>query len=182
MKKVFVLLLIAFPFIAQAQQIELYGRYTKGGKVAADINCYATKKISDKLSLTFFGLVEKSWGEGLIGLSYSPTNSFSIGASMGIEHGSDKPRFGASMWTSTEKLSLLLLTEKGAGKDNYWYRSNLWYKASDKFTYGATVWRYHGLGPNIRYTIKKAVTLWVMPAYDFEVNEGKAMAGIAVKL
>jgi len=182
MEKIVVLLLIALPLLAPAQ-LETYGRYIAGGSVEPNINYFGSKQITDKISLTFFGLVEQKWSEALIGATYSPSNSFSIGASAGIEHGTNKPRFGASIWTGKGKLTFSILGELGSGKDNYLYKANLFHKYSDRFTLGVTAWRFHGVGPNLRFAIPKlSSTIWSMPAYDFEANRSKLMIGVSVNM
>lgn len=182
MKKILILLLISLPSLAQAQ-LEAYGRYTAGGSVEPNINYAGSKKITAKIALTFFGLVEQKWSEALIGASYSPSTSFTVGASAGIELGTNSPRFGASIWTGKGKTSFLILGELGSGKDNYLYKANLFHKCTDRFTLGATAWRFHGVGPNFRFAIPKlSSTIWVMPAYDFEANGSKLMVGVSVNM
>jgi hypothetical protein len=182
MKKIFVLIFISLPFLTQAQ-LETYGRYTAGGSVEPNINYSGSKKITEKISLTFFGLVEQKWSEALIGATYSFSKYLTIGASTGIEHGTNSPRFGASLWTGKEKTSFSILGELGSGKDNYLYKANLFHKYTDRFTLGVTAWRFHGLGPNFRLTIPKLSSIiWSMPAYDFESNKPKLMIGISVNM
>jgi hypothetical protein len=182
MKKTLILLFITLPFLAHAQ-LEAYGRYTAGGTVEPNVNYFGSKKITEKISLTFFGLVEQKWSEALIGATYSPSKSFSIGASTGIEQGTNSPRFGASMWTGKGKTSFAVLGELGSGKDNYLYKANLFHKYTDQFTLGVTAWRFHGVGPNLRYSIPKlSSTIWSMPAYDFEANNSKLMVGLSVNM
>ena len=182
MKKILFLLLISLPFWAQAQ-LETYGRYTAGGSIEPNINYFGSKKITEKISLTFFGLVEQKWSEALIGATYSPSSSFSIGASTGIEHGTNSPRFGASIWTGKGKTSVSILGELGSGKDNYLYKANLFHKYTKQFTLGITAWRFHGAGPNLRFNIPKlSSTIWAMPAYDLEINKLKLMIGISLNM
>ena len=182
MKKVLVLVLASLPFLAEAQ-LETYGRYTAGGSVEPNINYFRAKKITEKISLTFFGLVEQKWSEALIGATYSPSKLFNIGASAGIEHGTNSPRFGASIWTGKGKTSFSILWELGSGQDNYLYKANLFHKCSDQLTLGVTAWRFHGLGPNFRFTIPKlSSTIWAMPAYDFEANKSKLMLGVSMNI
>ena len=182
MKKTPALLLIFLPFFAQSQ-LEVYGRYTAGRSVEPNINYFGSKKVTEKISLTFFGLVEQKWSEALIGATYSPCGSFSIGASAGIEHGTNNPRFGTSIWTGKGKTSFSILGELGSGKDNYLYKANLFQKCSDRFTLGVTAWRFHGAGPNFRYTIPRlSSTIWSMAAYDLEINKSKLMIGVSVTM
>ena len=164
-------------------QLETYGRYTAGGRVEPNINYFGSKKLTDKFSLTFFGLVEQKWSEALIGVTYFPSKSFSVGASTGIEHGTNSPRYGASIWTRQGKTSLSVLGELGSGKENYLYRANLFHQYTNVFTLGVTAWRFHGLGPNFRFAISKlSSTIWLMPAYDPEAGKSKLIAGITMDM
>ena len=182
MKRLLVLLLISLPFLAQAQ-LEVYARYTARGTVEPNINYFGSKKITEKISLTFFGLVEQKWSEALIGATYSFSNSFNIGASAGIEHGTHSPRYGASLWTGKGKTSFSILGELGSGKANYLYKANLFHKCTDQFTFGATAWRFHGVGPNFRFGIPRlASTIWLMPAYDFEAYKSKVIIGASLNM
>jgi len=180
MCRLFILLLVTMPFLVQAQ-LEVYGRYTAGGYVEPNINYFASKKISQKVSLSFFGLVEQKWSEALVGATYAPSGSFSVGAYAGIEQGTTDPRFAVSFWRGKGGTSLFVWGELGSGKDNYLYKINLFHKTSNGFTIGLTAWRKHGIGPNFRFTIPKLpVTIWSMPAYDFETNKARLMLGISV--
>ena len=182
MKTILVILLICMPLLAHAQ-LEAYGRYTAGGAVEPNVNYSGTKKITEKISLTFFGLVEQKWSEALIGATYSPSKSLILGASAGIEHGTSSPRFGASLWTGKGKTSFAILGELGSGKDNYLYKANLFHQYTNVFTLGATAWRFHGVGPNFRFTIPKlASTIWSMPAYDFEADKAKFIIGVSLNM
>lgn len=182
MKKVLVLLLISLPCTLYAQ-LDMYVRHTEGASPAFNINYYGSRKLSEKFSLNYFGLLEKNWGEGLVGVSYSPIPYFSVGTMIGMEHGSDKPRYFASLWAGKGKTSLLAMAEKGAGAGNYWYRVNLYHKVSDSFTVGLTSFRFNGTGPNIRYTIPKSpYTIWTIPGYDFEFHQKRLMVGINIRM
>ena len=182
MKRIFAFIIVSLPFLAFAQ-LEIYGRYTAGGSIVPNINYFRAKNLTEKIALTFFGLVEPRWSEALIGIKYSPTNSFSMGVSAGIETGTNFPRFGAGIFTIREKTSLLVLGELGCGKDNYMYKANLFHQYSGTFTFGVTAWRFHGVGPNFRYTIAKpSLTIWLMPAYDFEAGISKLIIGTIVNM
>ncbi|HEY4108137.1 hypothetical protein [Puia sp.] len=182
MKKTIILLLAAVPFLAQAQ-LETYGRYTAGGYVEPNINIFAIRKITKKVSLAFFGLVEQKWGQALIGANYAVSGDIILGAYTGIEHGSNSPRWAASFWRGKGKTSLLVWGEVGSGKDNYLYKINLFHKYSNRFTTGLTAWRGHGIGPNFRFNLPLlATTVWSMPAYDFETNKSRLMIGVSVNM
>lgn len=182
MKKFFVFLIANVIAVTSFCQLTVYAR-TNNSKVVPNVNFFGTKKISKKMNLTTFLLVEQNWSEALVGLSYSPKDWMSIGLSVGIEHNPALYRFAGSLWLGKGKVSSLTLWEKGDGKENYWYKEILAYKFSDKFTLAAVAWRFHGVGPMANFTPKKSiVTLWAMPAYDFEAKQARAILGISFKL
>ncbi len=66
MKNLTILFLLMIVFVSSANaQLEVYGRYTKNGKVEPDVNIFGVKKISEKINLTYFALVEEKWSEAL---------------------------------------------------------------------------------------------------------------------
>jgi len=183
MKKLVAIMLFCLYVLTSYAQVGMYGRYTINGKVEPSFNFYGEKKISEKVNLTYFALIEEKWSEALVGLSYSPVKWISLGLSTGIEHNPAIIRFGGSIWIGKDKTSLLMLGEKGDGRDNYWYKTVLSYKASEQLTFCAMAWRFHGIGPVIKYTPKESdLTIWVMPAYDLEVNAKRIILGLSVKI
>jgi hypothetical protein len=139
------------PFGAFAQ-LEVYDRYTPGGKHEPNINYFGSKKLSDRFALTYFGLLEHQWGEALVGASYAPLPSLILGLSAGIEHGTTSPRYSASIWTGNKTTTFAILWELGEGKSNYLYKA-ICSINTPTFTIGLTAWRKHGVGPNFRYTV-----------------------------
>lgn len=183
MKKIIVLLIVIFFGFKSYSQLEVYARYTEGGKVDPDINLYGTKKISAKWDLTYFALVEQAWSEALVGVSYSPKDWISFGGMVGIEQNPALYRFLGSIWLGKGKKSFLALYEKGNGTDNYWYKITASYEVTEKFTLGARAWRYNGVGPVGTLLIKKLGTsVWIMPMYDFEVQKKRVSLGVSIKL
>lgn len=170
------------PLVAHAQ-LELYGKFNTDGSVEPIINYYGSKKISEKFAITFFGLVREKWSQALIGVSYMPTPDISISASAGIEHGQHLPRYSASFWLKQDQNTFLLLGELGSGYKNYLYKVNMFHQFSEKISLGVMDWRYHGLGPNFRYTIPKLEsTIWIMPAYDHEQKVARCMVGYSLHM
>jgi hypothetical protein len=181
-KNKFFLFLFLIPACSFAQ-LELYGKFNNDGSIEPIIDYAGTKAINSKLSITFFGLVRKEWSQALIGLSYAASKSVVFSSSIGIEQGKNSPRYSGSIWLEKSKTSLLLLGELGSGRDNYLYKINLFHQLTDQFTIGASFWRYHGLGPNFRLLIPKIQsTIWVMPAYDLEINQARVMTGITLNM
>lgn len=183
MKKTICLFVMTFLAITLYAQVEVYTRINTDRTIEPDLNIYGTKKISSKMKFTYFALLEENWSEGLLGCEYSPTSWISLGLSTGIEHNPTIYRFAGSLWIGKGKMSLLSLCEKGDGSDNYWYKTVAGYKHSDMWTIGAVAWRYHGVGPIVKYTPKKSdLTLWVMPAYDTESRTKRAIVGLSLKI
>lgn len=186
MKKIIVLSIIIFFGFRSYSQLEVYGRYTQGGKVDPDINLYGEKKLfsdSSKFSLTYFALVEQTWAEGLVGISYSPKEWVSFGFMAGVEQSPALYRFLGSLWLGKDKTSFLALVEKGDGTDNYWYKITASYKATKKLTLGLRAWRYNGVGPvgTVELT-KLSSRIWIMPMYDIEAKKKRISLGINISL
>ncbi|MEZ2334682.1 hypothetical protein AB6735_03570 [Mucilaginibacter sp. RCC_168] len=186
-RDVFLKLLLCFSLLNIAApahaQLEIYGKFKAKGAFESVIDYNGTKVINDKFSIIYFGLIRKTWGQALISLSYSPTKSTSISAGMGMEHGSNSPRYTASFFTKSDHTTLLVLGELGSGKSNYLYKMNLFHQYTDQFTLGATAWRYHGLGPNFRWLLPQLqTTIWALPAYDLDAKYGRFMLGVSLKI
>lgn len=176
----FLLINVATPARAQ---LEVYGKFRARGAFEPVIDYNGTKSINNKFSIIYFGLIRKTWGQALVSLSYSITPKTSVSAGMGIEHGSSSPRYTASFFTRSDRTTFLLLGELGSGPSNYLYKMNLFHQYTDQFIFGATAWRYHGVGPNFRWLVPQLqTTLWAMPAYDLDAKYGRLMIGVSLKI
>lgn len=183
MKKIAIIIIVSLYALTSYAQLEMYARYTLKGKVEPSFNLYGEKKMSEKVNLTYFALVEEKWSEALIGFSYSPKDWVSFGLSAGIEHNPAIYRLAGSVWFGKGKNSLLLLVEKGDGTDNYWYKFTASHQFSENFSLGARAWRFHGIGSLVNYTPKNSsLTLWLFPAYDPEFKAKRIMLGLSVKI
>jgi hypothetical protein len=178
------IVLITSMITAEAySQIESYVRINKGGSTEADINVYGEKKISPKFNLIYFALIEKTWAEGLVGISYSPKDWISVDLRIGIEQNPALYRIAGGIWTGKGNNSLLILWEKGKGNDNYWYRITPLHKFSERFSLGVRAWRFHGVGPIGIYTFPKVgVSLFLLPTRDFEFNTNRLITGLLIKI
>lgn len=186
MKKLTYLLAVVFLVLFSVtncnSQIQVFGKLSDG-KIAPDLNIFGTIPVSEKLNLTSFALFEENWSELLVGVSYSPTDYLSIGVGGGIESASTLYRFCGSIWLGKGNASLLILGEKGDGRDNYWYKSTFDYKLSENFSVGMIAWRFTGVGPVANLRIKKLDSkLWLFPAYDFESKKPSLTLGIDIKM
>lgn len=140
-----------------------------------------TKPIVDKVSFTYFALVQEKWAETMIGAAYAPVGWLEIGINAGFEQNPSLFRTGASIWLGNGQVSFLTLLEKGAGQDNYWYKSTLSWKALPELSLGVRAWRFNGIGPLIEYKFNE-LKFWLFPAHDFEKNTSNIIAGIDIKL
>lgn len=183
MKKFLFLVVFFFSCLVSFSQIEIYGRYTDGGKIEPNINIFAVKKLTEKLSVTGFALVEEKYAEALVGLAYAPVKWCEVGLSTGIEQNPALYRFGGSVWLGVKKFSMLALLEQGAGKENYWYKTSLTYQSSESISYGLIAWRFHGTGVITKFTPKKSgLTFWVLPTYDMEYDVSRLIIGVQIKI
>jgi hypothetical protein len=181
--KCLLLVFMLMPPKTAKAQLELYTKFNSDGSVEPIINYNGSMKINKRFSVIFFGLIRKSWSQALIGGSYMATDNLTLAASMGIEHGQSSPRYSGSVFWKKGKNSSLLLWEQGSGYRNYLYKINMFHEFSEKISLGVMDWRYHGLGPNFRYTIPKlASTIWIMPAYDHEQGVGRCMLGYSLRM
>ncbi len=184
MKKITTFLLIIFFAYQAYAQIEVYDRYTPDNKLDPEINIFGEKELSDKFKLTVFTVLEPHWAQGLIGIAYAPVEWVNFEVSGGIEYHPAWYRLGGKISFIKDKLSLVTIAEKGDGHDNYFYKSTLLYKFSEKFKLGARIWRDHGIGPVGMYTIVKrsGLDVWLMPSYDLEHDTGRLIFGVSVKI
>ena len=169
--------------------VESQNKITTGNNVEPQLEAYQTKKLSPKFGTTVWALVSESWGEVLVGGTFSPSDWVEMGLSAGIETNSPSAlRGGSSLWLGKGRLSLLLLGEKG-GSGN-WYnvlgtiriangKGRNWVLPTDVGIRGA---RFQGFGPYVNCRMG-SVQLWIVPvARDFESNETSGVLGLRVTL
>lgn len=183
MKKLIVSLIIAlFSFSSLFAQVSLFTKFSNG-KVIPCATIFGTKMINEKIGFTYFALVNQKWAETYVGLSYSPEKWINIGLSAGIEQSPALYRLASSLWLGSGKTSFLLLTEKGDGQNNYWYKATLAYKVSEKLDLGLRAWRYNGIGPVVGYKIKELNSkIWAMPAYNLEDGNKNLIVGVDITI
>ncbi len=188
MKKIFVLLnfiFIATTAFSQFSTLEIYSRNTVGGQSVPDANIFGELASKSKFAPTYFFLAEPGFAEALFGFNYYITDHVSVGLSTGFETSSTVYRFGASFWAETGAWTFLVLGEKGDGKDNYWYKADILQEMSERITFGFVAWRYHGIGPVLKYHFnvgEYSSKVWVIPARDIEFEEYRIMVGIDIDL
>lgn len=188
MKKFLALTAMMMAFsVVSFSQIQMFAKFTPGESVSPDINIfgYAGKiNKSGTLQLTYFALVEKSWAEGLIGVSYAPVKWCELGFQVGIETTPSLFRLCGSVFLAlSDKATFFTCVEKGKGDDNWWYKSTLSYCPKEKFSFGLMSWRYNGTGIFLKHTfLKGKLGLWINPAYDFEFKTERFTIGLDIKI
>ena len=185
MKKILMIFVIIITTLsAYTQTFEAYGRFTEKAGMEPDINISGSKEISQKLSLSYFALVEQKWSEALLSISCKPYKWMQVGIGAGIEQNTDMFRTCASLILEKGNSSFMVLLEKGDGPDNYWYKILISQKISPELTVGIMDWRYHGIGPIFKYSPPKVhgVTLWAMPAFDSRIIRQRLMIGIDINM
>ncbi|MFZ4648919.1 MAG: hypothetical protein ACOYMB_04840 [Patescibacteria group bacterium] len=182
---VFVMLLVAVSiFQTVSGQIQIFGKYTENGAIEPDFNVFGYGPKLDslgKFKISYFALVEEKWAEGLIGVSYSPTKWCELGLQVGIETISSLYRTSGSVWIGNDKVSFFTCVERGIGADNWWYKSTVAYTFNKNVSLGLLSWRYNGTGVIAKYTIN-GVSVWVNPAYDFEIKVKRLTVGLDFKI
>ena len=164
-------------------QVQIYAKYTYKGTMNPVINIYGTKKISDNFKFSYFSLVEKSWAEGLAGITYSPVKWVELDFKCGIETSLSIYRLSTSIWAGNDNISFFLTFEKGDGIKNWWYKSIFNFAPSDKIAFGLISWRYTGTGPFLKYNFNKiGLAIWINPVYDSEFKEYRCLLGFDIKI
>lgn len=182
MKSLFIFVCLFFVVSTTQAQIEAYSRNTIGGKTEFNLNVFGQRKITEKIYLITFALVEKDWAQGLLGLSYQPKSWLKFDVRAGIEQNPALYRLGASLFLQKEKISFQTFFEKGDGKKNYFYKSVLLFETTEKFAFGAIAWRFHGFGPICEFKLTKDYKLFLAPVYDLESKDKRIIAGVGIKI
>ena len=185
MKKILFFVVITILSLSSFSQTQIYLRSGENISAQPDINFFGYGKKLNKsgtLKMSYFALVEKSWAEGLIGLSYSPTSWCELGIMGGIETNPNIYRGSASICLTGKKFSFSTCIERGGGNDNWWYKTTALYSASKKLTVGLMSWRFNATGPYAEYSVSKAISIWSNPGYDLEAKEKRFIIGLNIKM
>lgn len=150
------------------------------------VSVFARKPLSPKLAVTSFSLVNKKWGESLIGLEYSPFKWLSIEGEVGIEsnieyYGYRKNviRRAGILTVATSKFLFLGTFEQGSMP---WFDLRSFYLVK-QFGLGVMASQYYGMGPVVQYHIGKSpFTLWTSWIYDWDTSDYGSMVGIYFKM
>ncbi|OYT36333.1 hypothetical protein B6U91_01465 [Candidatus Pacearchaeota archaeon ex4484_71] len=158
--------------------MQVYTRVTSS-TLEPDVNIWFQKALTQnkKVGVWGFLLVEENWAEAYGGILYSPIKCLELTFGAGIEQSSENWRLSANMFFTKKNIHFLLATEKGAGEDNWWYKSFLTYSLKN-FDVGVMSWRFHGTGPYVCFNSNTGLSFWVNPGRDLELGVNRVMVGI----
>jgi hypothetical protein len=150
------------------------------------VSVYARKNLGPSFSVTSFSLVNKKWGESLIGLEYRPLKWLSLEGEVGIEtniesYGYKKNliRIAQVITVSTSKFLFLGTFEQGSMP---WFDLRSFYLLK-QVGIGMMASQYYGVGPVVQYHIGKGpFTLWSSWIYDWDTFDYGSMVGIYFKM
>jgi hypothetical protein len=150
------------------------------------VSVYARKNLGPSFSVTSFSLVNKKWGESLIGLEYRPLKWLSLEGEVGIEtniesYGYKKNliRIAQVITVSTSKFLFLGTFEQGSMP---WFDLRSFYLLK-QVGIGMMASQYYGVGPVVQYHIGKgSFTLWSSWIYDWDTFDYGSMVGIYFKM
>ena len=154
--------------------------------IRSTVSVFARKPLGPKLAVTSFSLVNKKWGESLVGLEYSPFKWLSIEGEVGIEsnieyYGYKKNviRRAEIITVATNKFLFLGTFEQGSMP---WFDLRSFYLVI-QFGLGVMGSQYYGVGPVVQYHIGKSpFTIWASSIYDWETYDYGSMVGIYFKM
>lgn len=180
-------------------QIEVYGRFPIVEKPAMNLNLFGSKKISEKFRIIGFGMIEResekdAWGQALLGISYEPKEWLKLDLRAGVESTPELYRFGASFFMENEdtipfkekkfiqRISSENIFELGGGKNNYFYKNLLLYRATKHFYPGIIAWRYHGIGAFLQFRLCCDMYVWTSLLYNTEISKPTIATGFKITL
>ncbi len=134
-------------------------------------NIYTQKKLAEKISVFSFFAVNKVWGEGLLGINYSPIKKVVIGFGVGMERHENIWRTNHKLFLGDDKISLLYYGEVGAS--GVWFNMEAKYRITQKdkpikIKIGGMARKNFGLGPRLDFYTKSGFYFWTCPfQYDW---------------
>ncbi len=182
------------PFSVSSAQssfwVESMNTMSKTGDVAPQVNISGTHNVSKKLSVFIWSLNSSGWGEGIVGMTYSPKAGIEMSLGVGVEKNVNPGRMQGALFLAKHSFSIYTAAELGGS--GYWYlvqpNWNLVSKPDSslsisKFGVGIRAQRFAGIGPRAQVVfLRGRVMAWVVPiAIDPEVD-GSRNAILAVRL
>ena len=190
MNKLFVLLILLFAnqlFAQVSVTLHHYDYYNiSANTIRPTVSVYAKKNLSQALNFTSFSLINKKWGESLIGLEYLPFKWLSVEGEVGIEtniesYGYKKNliRTAQILSVTTTKFSFLGIYEQGSLN---WFDVRAFYLFKQAGI-GAMASQYNGLGPVVQVHLgKSSFHIWSSLLYNWDNSDYGSMLGIYYKM
>jgi len=170
--------------LAQADfsRVEVYGTYSEKD-IFPCVDISATNQLFNHFKLAysaaFFQDSRRTMYHGALGFAYSPADWLSVGLKAGLKEGPNRAFVSSQLWLGNDKVSMGMLLNKSIKSDDYFYRTSLSYNTSSKLSLGLMAWRFHGIGPLIRYEPKKfKLAIFAFPAYDLDDKIAKVTLGL----
>jgi len=150
------------------------------------VSVYAKKNLGQSFSFTSFSLVNKKWGESLIGMEYRPLKWLSLEGEVGIEtnveaygYKRNLIRTAQVLTVSANKFLFLGTFEQGSIS---WFDLRSIYQMKQAGI-GVMASQYYGVGPVMQYHFGKSpFTLWSSWIYNWDTYEYGSMIGIYFKM
>ncbi len=150
------------------------------------VSVYARKNLGPSFSFTSFSLVNKKWGESLIGFEYRPLKWLSAEGEVGIETNVESYGYKRNLirtaqivTVSTNKFLFLGTFEQGSIP---WFDLRSLYLLK-QVAIGAMASQYYGVGPLVQYHFGKGpFSIWSSWIYNWDTAEYGSMFGIYFKM
>lgn len=165
-------------------KINQYNTYTNGALMPV-MTLFTNHQFSKKLSLTSYFYVsaypKNSWGQGLVGISYTPVKGVTIGFLAGFQTNETEIwRISPIIILNKNRFSFSGAFEFG-GKRFRWDAMGFYSVKSFKF--GAEFIRYYSMyatGPRVEFSFlkKQPITVFFTPLWDWTYGTYASMFGI----
>ena len=150
------------------------------------VSVYSRKNLGQSFSFTSFCLVNKKWGESLIGIEYRPLKWLAVEGEVGIESNLESYgykrnliRTAQVLTVSANKFLFLGTFEQGSSP---WFDLRSLYLMKQAGI-GVMASQYYGVGPVIQYHFGKGpFTLWSSWIYNWDTYDYGSMIGIYFKM
>lgn len=172
----FVVLLALFSSSAQAQHpvegfIESWNAMT-AEKVVPQVNALIEKKANQQWGWQAWTLQSGEWGEALFGPTYEPAPWVTLSASIGLQAGDHRQRYGGGLNLKSERFSLLILREEGG---DHWYRYLARWQVGREWQVGYNQIRGFGRGPYLEKSLAETSFGEVVVWGAYSVDQKKAI-------
>ena len=141
------------------------------------LNCYVTKKLTEKWGLYGWGQTSRSYSQAYGGVTFSPTTWAQVGLAAGVEQAKKKGRIAGFVWTGKKKVSNLLIVETGGS--GTWFKETLSYQATKRVAVSFVSQRFLATtGFGVDVSLGKGFTAYAIGGRDLEFQKTRGAFGI----